>query len=61
MRVLVLGSGVIGVTSAYYLAKQGVEVTVIDRQAGAAQETSFGNAGQIPPATLPLGQPLVFQ
>lgn len=49
MRVLVLGSGVIGVTSAYYLAKQGVEVTVIDRQAGAAQETSFGNAGQISP------------
>lgn len=49
MRVLVLGSGVIGVTSAYYLAKQGVEVTVIDRQAGVAQETSFGNAGQISP------------
>jgi len=49
MRVLVLGGGVIGVTSAYYLAKQGVEVTVIDRQAGAAQETSFGNAGQISP------------
>lgn len=52
MRVLVLGSGVIGVTSAYYLAKQGVEVTVIDRQAGAAQETSFGNAGQISPQRL---------
>ena len=49
MRVIVLGSGVIGVTSAYYLAKQGAEVTVLDRQAGPAEETSFGNAGQISP------------
>lgn len=49
MRVMILGSGVIGVTSAYYLAQQGAEVTVIDRQAGAAKETSFGNAGQISP------------
>lgn len=47
MRVLVLGSGVIGVASAYYLAQQGATVTVLDRQAGPAQETSFGNAGQI--------------
>lgn len=49
MRVIVLGSGVVGLTSAYYLAKQGVQVTVIDRQAGVADETSFGNAGQISP------------
>ncbi|MCK7609035.1 D-amino acid dehydrogenase [Acinetobacter portensis] len=49
MRVIVLGSGVIGVTSAYYLAQQGAEVTVLDRQTGPAEETSFGNAGQISP------------
>jgi len=49
MRVIVLGSGVIGVTSAYYLALAGHEVTVLDRQPGPALETSFGNAGQISP------------
>jgi D-amino-acid dehydrogenase len=49
MKVAVLGSGVIGVTSAYYLAKAGHEVTVIDRQAGPALETSFANAGEISP------------
>ena len=49
MRVLVLGSGVIGVASAYYLAQQGAQVTVLDRQSGPAEETSFGNAGQISP------------
>lgn len=49
MRVIVLGSGVIGVASAYYLAQQGANVTVLDRQAGPAEETSFGNAGQISP------------
>ena len=49
MRVLVLGGGVIGVTTAYYLAKAGVEVTVVDRQASVAEETSFANAGQISP------------
>lgn len=49
MRVIVLGSGVIGVASAYYLARQGAEVTVLDRQSGPAEETSFGNAGQISP------------
>ena len=49
MRVVILGSGVIGVTSAYYLALAGHEVTVLDRQAGPALETSFGNAGQISP------------
>ena len=49
MRVIVLGSGVIGVASAYYLAQQGAQVTVLDRQAGPAEETSFGNAAQISP------------
>ncbi|WP_054309782.1 D-amino acid dehydrogenase [Mesorhizobium sp. 1M-11] len=49
MRILVLGSGVIGVTAAYYLAEAGHEVTVVDRQAGPALETSFGNAGEVSP------------
>lgn len=52
MKVLVLGSGVVGVTSAYYLAKKGFDVTVIDRQPAVALETSFANAGQVSPATL---------
>jgi D-amino-acid dehydrogenase len=49
MRVIVLGSGVVGVTTAYYLARAGHDVTVIDRQPGPALETSFANAGQISP------------
>lgn len=49
MRILVLGSGVVGVTSAYYLARAGHDVTVIDREQGPALETSFANAGQISP------------
>lgn len=49
MRILVLGSGVVGTTSAYYLARQGFEVTVIDRQPAVAEETSYANAGQISP------------
>jgi D-amino-acid dehydrogenase len=49
MKVLILGAGVIGVTSAYFLAKAGHEVTVVDRQPGAALETSFANAGEISP------------
>jgi D-amino-acid dehydrogenase len=47
MRVTVLGAGVVGVASAWYLAADGHEVTVIDRQPSAAQETSFANGGQI--------------
>ncbi|MDN7672316.1 D-amino acid dehydrogenase [Burkholderia oklahomensis] len=49
MRVVILGSGVVGVASAYYLARAGHEVTVIDREAGPALDTSFANAGQISP------------
>lgn len=49
MRVVVLGSGVVGVTTAYYLARAGHEVTVVDREASPALETSFANAGQISP------------
>ena len=49
MKVIILGSGVIGVTTAYYLARAGHEVTVVDRQAEPAQETSFANAGEVSP------------
>ena len=49
MRICVLGAGVVGLTSAYYLVKKGFQVTVIDRQPGVALETSFANAGQISP------------
>lgn len=49
MKVLVLGSGVIGVSVAYYLAKAGHEVTVLDRQPAPALETSFANAGEVSP------------
>jgi D-amino-acid dehydrogenase len=45
--VIVLGSGILGVTSAYYLSKAGCQVTVIDRQQEAASETSYANGGQI--------------
>jgi D-amino-acid dehydrogenase len=47
MRVVVLGAGVVGTTTAWYLAKSGHEVTVVDRQPAAAMETSFANGGQI--------------
>ena len=47
MKIIILGSGVIGLTSAWYLQQSGCEVTVIDRQSRSAQETSFANAGQI--------------
>ena len=47
MRVAVLGAGVVGVASAWYLAEAGHEVTVLDRQPAAGMETSFANGGQI--------------
>jgi D-amino-acid dehydrogenase len=49
MKVLVLGSGVIGVATAWYLAEAGHEVTVIDRRDAAGMETSYANAGQVSP------------
>jgi D-amino-acid dehydrogenase len=49
MKVVILGAGVIGVTSAWYLARAGHDVTVIDRQTGPALETSFANAGEVSP------------
>jgi len=49
MKVIVLGGGVIGTTTAYYLARSGADVTLLDRQSGPAEETSFGNAGQVSP------------
>jgi D-amino-acid dehydrogenase len=49
MKVIVLGGGVVGVTTAYYLARGGAQVTVVERQDGAALETSFANAGQVSP------------
>ncbi len=47
MKVLILGAGVIGTTSAYYLSRAGHEVTVVDRQPAAGLETSFANAGEL--------------
>ncbi|QEL63718.1 D-amino acid dehydrogenase small subunit [Oryzomicrobium terrae] len=47
MQVIVLGAGVVGTTSAWFLAAAGHQVTVIDRQPGAGLETSFANGGQI--------------
>ena len=49
MKVLVLGSGVIGTSIAWYLAGAGHEVTVVERQAGPALETSHANAGEVSP------------
>lgn len=49
MKILVLGGGVIGVTTAYYLARDGHQVTVVDRQSQAASETSYANAGLLAP------------
>jgi D-amino-acid dehydrogenase len=49
MKVLVLGGGVIGVSCAYYLARAGHEVELVDRQSGPALETSFANAGEVSP------------
>lgn len=49
MKIIILGAGVVGVTSAWYLAQAGHEVTVIDRQPASGLETSFANAGQVSP------------
>lgn len=58
MKILVLGAGVIGVTTAWYLAQEGHEVIVVDRQYDVAEETSAGNAGQVSPGyATPWGAP----
>jgi D-amino-acid dehydrogenase len=49
MRIAVLGAGVVGVATAYFLARDGHEVTILDRQTAVARETSFANAGLIAP------------
>ena len=49
MKVIILGGGVIGVTTAWFLAKAGHDVTVLERRPGPALETSFANAGEISP------------
>lgn len=50
MKITIIGAGLLGVTSAYFLAKDGHEVTVVDRQDGPAMETSFANAGMLTPS-----------
>lgn len=47
MNIIVLGAGIIGISTAWHLAERGHQVTVVERQSGAALETSFANAGQI--------------
>ena len=49
MHILILGAGVIGVSTAYELLKDGHDVTIIDRQSAPAMETSFKNGGLIAP------------
>src|SRR5215471_12968155 len=49
MRVLIMGGGVVGVTTAYQLLRDGHEVVLLERQDGVARETSWGNAGMIAP------------
>ncbi len=61
MRVIVIGSGLLGVTSAYFLARNGAEVTVLDRAEGAASATSYANAGMLTPSMAdPWNAPGVF-
>lgn len=61
MKICVLGAGVLGVTSAYALAKRGHDVTIIDRQSIAANECSFANGGQLSYShAMPWANPYVF-
>ena len=47
MHVIILGAGLSGVTTAWYLSRAGFQVSLVDRQPGAGLETSFANGGQI--------------
>ena len=47
MHIVVMGAGVVGITTAWFLQQQGHQVTVVDRQAQAGLETSYANGGQI--------------
>ncbi|HTK02287.1 MAG TPA: FAD-dependent oxidoreductase, partial [Bordetella sp.] len=47
MKVIIMGAGVVGIATAWYLNRAGHEVIVLERNSGAARETSFGNGGQI--------------
>ncbi len=61
MKTLVLGAGVVGISSAYYLARAGHQVTVIDRRPRAGEETSFANGGQLSAAqSIPWANPHTF-
>lgn len=61
MQVIVIGAGVVGLTSAWYLANQGVQVTLLDRHLDVAQETSFANGGQLSYSYVaPLADPAVI-
>src|SRR5258706_4242783 len=58
MHVVVIGAGIVGVTTAYYLRQHGFAVTVLERNPGVAQEASLANAGVIAPAySAPWAQP----
>ncbi|MBV8623626.1 MAG: FAD-dependent oxidoreductase, partial [Herbaspirillum sp.] len=50
MRIIVLGAGIVGVTTAYFLRERGHEVVVVERRAEVATETSVGNAGHVCPS-----------
>lgn len=61
-KIIILGAGVIGVTSAYFLRKRGFEVTVIDREPKAGQGTSYGNGAQLSYSkTFPLSNPATLK
>ena len=62
MKIIILGAGITGVTTAYMMAKQGYEVTIIDRHNQAGKETSFANGGQLSYSyKTPIANPAVFK
>jgi len=61
MRIIVVGSGLLGVSSAYFLARSGCEVTVLERSGGVAEATSYANAGMLTPSMAdPWNSPGIF-